>query len=184
VRTPIKATAREPINRPDTYQRLPPARPHLRNAADPYIRSDGALSRDSGSDRSCRYSSHFRCLEPVRSGPLSATVFQRANSMTVRRQKRSCAKPMTRPSRHIHGASRDALGPRVQAPTAIHNPLRLPRSAPHLEQRSITFPARWRRTHSPPHPLCSVLNVRFRPLNRSSKVAGRFQIRRMKRFIR
>jgi len=33
VRIPIKATAREPINRPDTYQRLPTARPQLRRAA-------------------------------------------------------------------------------------------------------------------------------------------------------
>ena len=37
MRTPIKATARAPINRPDTYQRLPTARPHLRTAAGPYI---------------------------------------------------------------------------------------------------------------------------------------------------
>jgi len=29
VRTPIKATAREPINRLDTYGRLPAARPSL-----------------------------------------------------------------------------------------------------------------------------------------------------------
>ena len=38
MRIPIKATARVPINRPDTYQRLPTARPHLRIAAGPYIR--------------------------------------------------------------------------------------------------------------------------------------------------
>ena len=37
MRTPIKATARVPINRPDTYQRLPTALPHLRRAAGPYI---------------------------------------------------------------------------------------------------------------------------------------------------
>ena len=37
MRTPIKATAREPINRPDTYQRLP-IPPHLRRAAGPHIR--------------------------------------------------------------------------------------------------------------------------------------------------
>src|SRR5215472_14460373 len=34
----MKATAHAPINRPDTYQRLPTARPHLRTAAGPYIR--------------------------------------------------------------------------------------------------------------------------------------------------
>jgi len=34
----MKATAREPINRPDTYQRLLTARPQLRSAAGPYIR--------------------------------------------------------------------------------------------------------------------------------------------------
>jgi len=33
VRTPIKATAREPINRSNTNQRLPTATPHLRRAA-------------------------------------------------------------------------------------------------------------------------------------------------------
>jgi transposase len=38
VRTPIKATAHVPISRPDTYQRLPTARPQLRTAAGPYIR--------------------------------------------------------------------------------------------------------------------------------------------------
>ena len=38
VRIPIKATACEPINRPDTYQRLPIAPSHLRRAAGPYIR--------------------------------------------------------------------------------------------------------------------------------------------------
>src|SRR5215469_18419183 len=38
VRIPIKATAHVPIDRPDTYQRLPTARPHLRTAAGPYIR--------------------------------------------------------------------------------------------------------------------------------------------------
>ena len=37
MRIPIKATAREPSNRPDTYQRLPTARPHLRKAAGPNI---------------------------------------------------------------------------------------------------------------------------------------------------
>jgi len=39
VRIPIKATARELINRPDTYQRLPQihAPTLLRNAAGPYI---------------------------------------------------------------------------------------------------------------------------------------------------
>src|SRR6516162_547569 len=40
VRIPIKATAHVPIDRPDTYQRLPTARPHLRTAAGPYIRVD------------------------------------------------------------------------------------------------------------------------------------------------
>src|SRR5215469_7173743 len=39
VRIPIKATAHAPIDRPDTYQRLPTARPHLRTAAGPYIGS-------------------------------------------------------------------------------------------------------------------------------------------------
>jgi hypothetical protein len=33
VRFPIKATAHEPSNRPDTYQRLPTTRPQLRKAA-------------------------------------------------------------------------------------------------------------------------------------------------------
>jgi len=48
VRIPIKATAREPINRPDTYQRLPTARPHLRTAAGPYIRGMKTSSRRHG----------------------------------------------------------------------------------------------------------------------------------------
>jgi hypothetical protein len=37
VRIPIKATVREPSNRPDTYQRLPTARPQLRKAAGSYM---------------------------------------------------------------------------------------------------------------------------------------------------
>src|SRR5215472_5953411 len=43
VRIPIKATAHVPIDRPDTYQRLPTARPHLRTAAGPYIRVESGL---------------------------------------------------------------------------------------------------------------------------------------------
>src|SRR5215831_574887 len=42
-RTPIKATARAPITRPDTYQRLPTAPPHLRRAAGPYITRDAGV---------------------------------------------------------------------------------------------------------------------------------------------
>ncbi len=44
----IKATARVPINRPDTYQRLPPAHPLLRNAAGPYIRVKSGVSSALG----------------------------------------------------------------------------------------------------------------------------------------
>src|SRR5262249_21410641 len=42
------ATAREPINRPDTYQRLPIPPPHLRSAAGPYIRGMNISSQELG----------------------------------------------------------------------------------------------------------------------------------------
>jgi len=45
---PSKATAREPITRPDTYQRLPTAPPHLRRAVGPYIWGTSPRSRRVG----------------------------------------------------------------------------------------------------------------------------------------
>src|SRR6516162_1722661 len=60
VRIPIKATAHVPIDRPDTYQRLPTARPHLRTAAGPYISATSDSTPSLANDTRSIHISDFR----------------------------------------------------------------------------------------------------------------------------
>src|SRR5262249_29459362 len=66
----MKATAHAPIERPDTYQRLPTARPHLRTAAGPIhvgsVRRPLAGRPATGEGRRKRLKADERCRCPSR----------------------------------------------------------------------------------------------------------------------